>query len=349
VNRDLAAPPGVSQDVGRPHRRRRPVQSTVAAALGLVLLAACSSEPAEDAAEGTAATSSEDAVRPVVLGANPITDLAPLWVADEQGMFAEHGMDVRIETGAGGAALIPGVVSGQSQFTFVNPTTLYVALEQGLDLVVVSGLTSSTNEVGADAGALIVPADSPIQSARDLEGSTIAINTLNSIVSTVTRQSIRKAGGDPDAVQWAEIPFGDMPAQLASGNVDAMFSVEPFLSTSLGSGMRAIAWPYVDTAPDVPIALAITSRQLAEEDPELVADFTAALEDAVEYATDNPDEARRIASTYTQLSPEELAMINLPAWSTEINRAAAETLAELAVMDGIISEAPDLDRILPDE
>ncbi|MGO1174511.1 MAG: ABC transporter substrate-binding protein, partial [Actinomycetaceae bacterium] len=223
----------------------------------------------------------------------------------------------------------------------------FVALESGLELDLVSGLASTTGEEGNDVGAILVAEDSDIESPRQLEGHTVAVNTLNSIVSTVMRNSIREDGGDPDLVEFVEIPFPEMPAQLEGGNVDAIMAVEPFLSGTLASGARAIAWPYVEASPDLPIALTITSEQIAQEDPEMVARFVEALDEATRFAQDDPDEARAIVTEYTELSDEEAAAVTLPLFSTAIDRPALERLAELSVQDGIIAENPDLDALMP--
>lgn len=58
--------------------------------------------------------------------------------------------------------------------------------------------------------------------------------------------------------------------QLDAGNVDAIVAVETFISLGLASGLKAISWPYVATAPDLPVALLITSGTIAAERPELV-------------------------------------------------------------------------------
>jgi NitT/TauT family transport system substrate-binding protein len=161
------------------------------------------------------------------------------------------------------------------------------------------------------------------------------------------RNSIREDGGDPDLVEFVEIPFPEMPAQLEGGNVDAIMAVEPFLSGALASGARAIAWPYVEASPDLPIALTVTSDQIAQEDPEMVARFVEALDDATQFAQDNPDEARAIVTEYTELSDDAAAAVTLPMFSTVIDRPALERLAELSVQDGIIAELPDLDALVP--
>ena len=39
--------------------------------------------------------------------------------------------------------------------------------------------------------------------------------------------------------------------------------------------------------------------------------------------------------------------LTLPKWPTEINRASVETLANLAVQDGLVTEQPDVAALLP--
>jgi NitT/TauT family transport system substrate-binding protein len=90
------------------------------------------------------------------------------------------------------------VASGQSQFGFSNITSLMVTSNNGPPFQITSVGNSSTGKDGADFGAVTVTADSPIRSAKDLEGKTVAVNTLENIGDVTVRASVRKAGGDPD-------------------------------------------------------------------------------------------------------------------------------------------------------
>ena len=51
------------------------------------------------------------------------------------------------------------------------------------------------------------------------------------------------------------------------------------------------------------MATYFTTEQVVQEDPDLVDDFQAAIEESLTYADENPDEIRRIILTYTQVSP----------------------------------------------
>jgi NitT/TauT family transport system substrate-binding protein len=242
---------------------------------------------------------------------------------------------------------VPAVVSGQYQFGFSNVVSLLTAKSKGVPVKVVANGNNSTGEDGKDFGSTVVKGDSPIRTAADLVGKTVAVNSLKNIADTAVRASVRKAGADPSKVRMVQMPFPDMPAALDAGRVDAAFTVEPFQSAARAQGARSIATSYVDTAPNLTVAAYFTSEKQLADNPDLVQRFTEAMKESLAYANDHPDEARQIIGTYTEISPDVIAAATLPKWPAEINRASVETLAGLAVTDGVITEQPDLNALLP--
>jgi NitT/TauT family transport system substrate-binding protein len=284
----------------------------------------------------------------VAVGVIPIVDVAPLFLGQEEGFFEARDIVLETEFAAGGADIIPGVQSGQFQFGFSNVVSMMLAQAGGLDLKVVSNGNNSTGVDGEDFGSLMVPVDSPAQTAADLAGATIAINTLNNISDPVVRASIRNAGGDPGGVEFVGVPFPEMEAALANGDVDAAFPVEPFQTIIANNEVgRSIASPWVDGAPDLTVAVYFTTTELTQSDPDLVQRFTEAMEESLAYANENPDAVREILPQYTQIPPEVAGEMILPTWPPEINRASADALAALAVEDGLLDEPPDLDALFP--
>lgn len=283
----------------------------------------------------------------VTVGVIPILDVAPIYLGVEQGFFSERDIELELTQAEGGAAIVPSVVNGQYQFGFSNVVSLLLAQSQGLPVKVVSNGNNSTGVDGEDFAALMVRGDSPVQTAADLEGKTVAANTLQNIVDTSVRASVRNAGGDPTQVKFTALPFPEQPAALEQGHVDAVFVVEPFQQAVLAAGGRKIASSYVDAAPNLAVALYFASNQLVAENPDLVRRFTEAMRESLSYADSHPDEARAIIATYTQIAPETIAELTLPKWPAEINRDSVEALAELAVEDGLLTEPADLDALLP--
>jgi NitT/TauT family transport system substrate-binding protein len=305
--------------------------------------AACGGDSGDDSA-GSGQPGTPDKVN---VGVIPILDVAPIYLGKQKGFFSNRDIDLTLTAAQGGAAIVPAVLSGEFQFGFSNMISLLLAQSQNVPIKVVTNGVASTGVDGKGFCGIVVPESSPIRTAADLAGKSVAINTLKNIAETATRASIRKAGGDPKAPKLVEIGFPDMPAALSAGRVDAIFAVEPTLSTAISQGGRMISSAYVDTAPNLTVAAYFTSNKTLSEEPDLVRRFTEAMAESLSYADSHPDEARAIIASYTKIPPDVIAKLTLPKWPAQINRESVQTLADLAVGDGLLTKAPDLNALLP--
>ncbi|MEW2077700.1 MULTISPECIES: ABC transporter substrate-binding protein [unclassified Streptomyces] len=322
-------------------RRRLLIGLTAASVLTAATACGSSDSGGSDEAGSSGGTTT------VTVGLIPIVDVAPLYLGQQKGFFSERGLKLDFSSAQGGAAIVPGVVSGQFEFGFSNMTSLMIARSNDVPVKAVANGIASTGEVGKDFEALTVKGDSPIKSAKDLEGKKVAINTLKNINETAVRASVRKAGGDPDKVELVELAFDQMPAALDGGRIDAAMVVEPALATIKSQGGREIASPMIDIAPELTVAMYFTSVKYAQENPEVVKKFQEATAESLAYADSHPDEVREIVTTYTKIPADVLAKVTLPKWPAEPNRAAIEELAELGERDGLFKQTPDLDELLP--
>jgi NitT/TauT family transport system substrate-binding protein len=273
--------------------------------------------------------------------------VAPIYLGQAKGFFRTRNIDLNLTTAQGGAAIVPAVLSGEFQFGFSNTVSLLLAQSRKVPIKAISNGNNSTGVDGKDFAGLFVKADSPIKSAKDLAGRTVAANTLKNITETSVRASVRKDGGDASKVKFTELAFPDQVPALQSGRVDAIFVVEPFQQAALAAGARKIASSYVDVAPDLTIAMYFTSQQLLAKDPDLVKRFTEAMKESLAYADAHPDEVRAALGTYTKIPPETRDALILPRWPAEVNATSVETLAGLAQTDGLLTEKPDLAALLP--
>ncbi|MET8981158.1 ABC transporter substrate-binding protein [Streptomyces sp. NPDC004539] len=319
------------------HRRLVGIALVVSSVTGL---AGCGSS---DSGGTEASSSAGGKTTRVTVGIIPIVDVAPLYLGQKQGFFADRGIDLKMVSAQGGAAIIPGVVSGQFQFGFSNTTSLMLAQTKGVPVKAVANGAASNGKVGADVTGVLVKKDSPLKSAKDLAGRTVAVNTLQNIGDTTVRETVRKAGGDPSKVKFVEIPFDQMPAALNDGRVDAAWMGEPARTIAEAQGARVIASPFAETDPALTVAAYFTSTKIAQQNPDLVKKFTEAMNASLEYASAHPDEARRILTTYTKIGGDVLDKLILPAWPTAVNRPSLEKLAELGEQDGVFGDKkPDI-------
>jgi NitT/TauT family transport system substrate-binding protein len=309
-----------------------------------VLLAACGSSGSPTPSGG--GTGAGGAVDDVKVGVIPIVDVAPIYLGAKKGFFEKRNINVSMESGQGGAAIVPGVVSGQFQFGFSNVTSLIIGRSKGVPIKIVAAGNSSTGVDGKDFSAIVVKPDSPIQSAKDLSGKTVSINTLKNIGDTTVRQSVAKAGGDPDSVKFVELAFPDMPAAVKEGRVDAAWVVEPFVTIAKQQGDRVIASNLVDTFPKLQIATYFTSEQLAKSNPDLVKRFAEAIDESLTYAQEHPDEARDILASYTKIDPAVAKEMTLPLWEPGINKESLQKLADLAAEEKLTDSKLDVGQLL---
>ncbi|RFU19874.1 ABC transporter substrate-binding protein [Geodermatophilus marinus] len=325
--------------------RRTLMTLTVA---GSLLLAGCggADEEAPEAGGGAPTEDCGEVDASIRVGAIPIVDVAPLYLGIEQGIFSDAGLEVEAFLAQGGAAIVPAVVNGEAQFGVSNITSLLQAEGRGVPLALVAPNSGASGNAEDDYAAVIVAGDSPYQSAADLDGTRIGINSINNISDTVVRESVRQAGGDPDSIEFVEIPFPDMVSAVSSGQVDGVFAVEPFVTLGERAGLRAVSFPYTETDEDLLVAGWFTSDQFVQEEPCVVQAFTEAMVEAQQYAQDNPDAVREVLGTYTQIPPDVAQELTLPAYPTEINRESVELLLDLGEQDGIVEGEVDLDNLI---
>ena len=312
-------------------------------AIAVVTVAAATGCGSSSSAAGGSPSSGGSKTTQVKVGVIPIVDVAPLYLGQKKGFFSSRGIDLRMETAQGGAAIIPGVLSGQFTFGFSNVTSLMIAQTKGVPIKSVVNGDATTGDTQADVTGVAVKKSSAIKSAKDLGGKTVAVNTLQNIGDTTVREAVREDGGDPSKIKFVEMPFDQMPAALTSGQVDAAWMAEPALTIAKGQGARLVASPFAETDPKLTVATYFTSTKLLKENPGLVKKFTDAMTESLTYATEHPDEARQILTTYTKLSGAVLKNLTLPAWPTQVNMASLEKLASLGEADGIFAgKKPDL-------
>jgi NitT/TauT family transport system substrate-binding protein len=316
----------------------RRILAAVALTATLLAAAACSSQ--DDRSVKAVGTK-------VSVGVIPIIDVAPIYLGRQKGFFSSRGIDLTMVPEQGGAPIVKGVLAGKYQFGFSNVTSLMAARTEGAPLKAVANGVASTGRPGRDFSAIVVADGSPIRSAKDLTGKRVAVNTLKNLGDTTVRQSVRLAKGDASNIQFQAMPFSDMPGALLTQQIDAAWVVEPQLSQVLTQGGQIIASNYVDTAPDLTVAMYFTGTAEIDKDPELVKHFTEAVNESLRYAAGHPEEVRATVGTYTKINDVVRTAMILPSWPNAINRPSLERLAALGRQDGIFTKPPALDDLLP--
>ena len=314
------------------------------AAAAVLLIAGCG----DDGGGSGGGSSGDGDEGPVTLnvGVIPIADVAPLYLGMDKGFFEEENLKIVPKLAEGGAAIVPAVLAGDDQIGFSNTTSLIIAASKDLPIQIISQgvLAGESTEQAWDG--VVVPKGSDIETITDLEGKTVAVNTLNNVSQIVVNTALEKAGGDPSKVKYVEVPFPDMNAALESDRVDAAFQVEPGYSGGLAAGSRNISNAYEEMAPNYTVATYFTSKQYIAENRDVVDRFARAMQKSLEYAAGHDDEVRAIVGTYTEIPQEVLDKMNLPVWKSDLNQPTIEQTVDAALKYGFIEEKPALDELI---
>jgi NitT/TauT family transport system substrate-binding protein len=282
----------------------------------------------------------------LTVGVIPIADVAPLYVGIEQGFFKDENLEIKPQLAEGGAAIIPSVLSGDYQIGFSNTTSLIIAASKKLPVQIISqGVLAGTGDDDAWDG-VVARKGSGIKTAKDLEGKTIAVNTLNNIGPLTINNSMEKAGADYTKIKYIEIPFPDMNPALDSKRVDAAFEVEPAFSGGKAAGGTVVFHSYEETAPNMTVATYFASKDYIAKNGDVVERFQRAIKKSLEYAAQNPDAVRKAIGTYTDIPAEVLDKITLPVWKADLNEPTIQQVADLAKKYGYIEEVPSMDDLI---
>jgi NitT/TauT family transport system substrate-binding protein len=257
---------------------------------------------------------------PLRVGYQPTMLYLPLFVAKEKGFFEKKAVSVQLVRFTSANDMAQALATGQLDATGMSSLTVLGNLEANSpNLFRMYLFEALTTKHSPDA--LVVKADSSIRKLEDLRGKKLGVNpgtTLQSYVEPILRKRI----GPNHNVSVVPLAPNLQVQALASGNVDALFVLEPVptvaqvelkarvVETALLA--RYIHEPFYAGA-------GVFARQIVEKEPEKATRFRAAMRNAIDYMTTNEVEARQTLEKYANVSPEVAKQMQLVEWVEPAN------------------------------
>jgi NitT/TauT family transport system substrate-binding protein len=292
-------------------RVRSRVMAGVLVGLLGVALAGCGDD------EGQAAAS-EDGVVTVRVAHNSNAAALPARVAEEQGFFEDHGLNVEF-TQVEDVATLPPALGTTFDIVLSAPTLEINATTQNIPMVVVSGATVDTPE--NPTAAIVASEASGITSIEDMEGKTLGSLSPTGTIGIASLYWMKEAGVDLSSVEVIAVNGPQQADQLAAGRVDAVVSVAPFTTAMLAQpGSVNLGDPYLEMADKLSGINWASSKEWADENGETIDNFRAALDDAIAFIGENDADARTILQGYTQLPDAVVENLVFPTYETEVRQ-----------------------------
>lgn len=276
--------------------RRTLLRAGAGALMGLGL-AGCGDEDASGVRDGVPEQTK------VTVAVFPSMNSVAAAVAEEEGIFHRHGLEVELEVLGTPGQAIPQVLGGQVQFALVDLTAPLIAMSKRVPIVyVAAGVVSRPPDQGSQLafGNIWVRPDSPITTIRHLEQATFAIPEINSQIWVTIRRAVDEAGGDSSRIRFLEAP--NTVAALKAGQVDAITTSEPVGTLSLGDPELRFLCPNPSRGMTTAF---VAGTRFARRNPDTVLAFRAAMLEANHRA--NRDSTLRVdAASSIMQAPREL-------------------------------------------
>lgn len=253
---------------------------------------------------------------------------APIWVADEAGLFTKHGLDVDVQY-LQGSASYAALIAGQIDFLFGNPHNLVSMVAEGTEVKVLACF----KPIVSDYTIMVTP---EIRQATDLRGKLIATGGTSDLTQSYFDEYFRRNGMRPDDVMYVRI--GGQPERadaLRAGAAQASMLNTPANVVLERDGMRRLA--KIDDLQLPSATRCITTLpRLLEQQPEVAERFVKAMIETARYMHTHPEQAEAIVRQRLKIEDKELmdatyataaANDRDPVVPVEGLRASAESLA----------------------
>lgn len=298
-----------------------------AVVLGIAGLAGCSTA---EMSSQSASYTTENAVT-VGLTYIPSVQFAPVYMAEDDGIFDAAGIDATIRHHGSDEALFTALAAGEEDVTIASADEVLQARAAGMDLVSVGAFYHEYPI------AILVKADSEIETLEDLSGHSIGYPGDESGSSWFGLQAaLQEAGLTSDDVDLQPIGY-TQSAALASGQVDAVVGFVN--SDAIQLEQLGVETVNLCEDMDFPLIAAsiVTTTQFAEENPELLTDVVTAINDGVQAVIDNADHALEVSARYDETlsdqetldSAEAILLATIPLWEASDGQADATQDLEL--------------------
>ncbi len=252
---------------------------------------------------------------PVRMGTMPTEDMLPAWVAEENGLFSEVGVNVEILSFDSASALSAAIAAGEVDMAMVDVPRAVKLCESGTP-VAMEWVTLGT-EAAQGAFGVMAAADAPYSnltemadyvrtSSASLEGAGVGV-AANTVPEYVYEKLLEQNDIDPAEIPTEEVAsLPERYSLMASGNLLAAALPGSMLELGKASGLKLLA---DDTQGDNVSQSVMVARE--------------------GFAADNVDKVLKIAQAWDSavdaIAADPTAYITLLSEKANLNESIADT------------------------
>jgi NitT/TauT family transport system substrate-binding protein len=243
----------------------------------LVLLSACAPKPA-------AAT--------LKIAVLPIIDTLPMYVAQQEGLFAEHGVNVEFIPVASAPERDQLLAAGGADGTINETLAVMLFNRESIQMQVVRYALRPTK--GNGHFFILASAQSGITALDGLKGVEIGVSQ-GTVIEYVTERLLQADGFTAEEIRTVAVPkIPDRMALLASGELQAGVMPDPLAALVVGQGGVIVTDD--SSHPEYGFSVISFRKNVIDSNPEAIRGFLAALEQATGLLNADPSKYKDVLS-----------------------------------------------------
>ena len=254
----------------------------------------------------------------IKISTNPYTSYSPIFIAQEEGYFAEQGLDVEYVTftTASDTSSIALLQKGELDVAGQGPSSgVFNAVASSPDLKIVADRGYLKADGCAPLAMLAKPewvAQNPTLTLEGIKGKRMSIDPKN-FSAWMFGKVLAPAGITLDDIETGDIKTTELMAAVENGAVDFITTGEPWITRLTDTGKMVVWQEYQKIVPDMQVGFMMFGPSLLKNDRELGKKFLVAyLKGVRQFNQGKTDRNVEIIAKYTKLDP---ALVKRVCWT----------------------------------
>ena len=159
----------------------------------------------------------------------------PLYVAMDQGFFAQQGLDLEKQTAGAPTVALNAVISKSADFSLHGPEWTAIAASKGAPVHIIA------NVVNGAAVWIAAAPDFKFDSVKDLKGQKVVTGTMPTTSTSLFIKLLKENGMDANSdVEMIQVPIGTEPGPFMAQQAKVAVMYEPGLDQVVAKGMKVV-------------------------------------------------------------------------------------------------------------
>jgi NitT/TauT family transport system substrate-binding protein len=331
---------------GRVLRSRLPL---VATALTLVAaMSSCSALGDSDDSEPQSGGNGKLETTELNISIMKTTDLAPFHLAMQEGFFKDEGLNVKFVDAPSGGESVNKLISGEVDISYSSYTPFFLAESKGAGKA--KGgikIVADASSAGPNSTMVVALPTSSVKKVQDMAGKRVAVTATGTISDLLTMSTLKSKGVEYKDIKWVKTPFPATAEALKSGNVDAAFVTEPFLSQTQ---TEAGALPIFDTATgptaDMPTAGWGSTGDFVSKNKNTIAAFQRAMQRGTDLALSDRSLVEPLLVKFSGVDENIAKVATLLTFQSKLDATRIQRVPDLMQEFEVITAPIDVSKMI---